>query len=1029
MFRKTGSAIMLFLLSVSTLTLAVTIQPAQSDFVWSGTIYIRADGSIDPDTAPISTADNVTYTLTGNVTSDADGIVVERDNIVVDGAGYTLNGSSLSGFPDGINLSGRSNVTVKNATLTDFHCGIYLYSSSNNTISGNNITANNGYGIWLRGSSNNNTISGNNITDNHAGIYLSYSSNNMLRSNTMDNNERNFGVYGDARSYFLNDADASNTVDGKPVYYWINKQDMVVPLDAGYVALVNCTRITVKNLNIINNREGILLVSTTNSTIIKNNMASNDCGIRLEWSFNNTISGNNVTANDWYGIDLDYSVNNTISGNNITANAAMHGSIYFYKCSNNSISGNNITNNMGGIQLHDSSNNVVSENNITNNLDGIILDSSSNNNISGNTFTNDGLHVYDSYQNSVVDNTVNGKPLVYLEGVVEYTVGDAGQVVLVNSDSIRVENLNLSRTSIGVQLWETTNSIIDGNNIVNNGYGIWLDSSSNNSINGNNITANNWGGIQLHDSSNNVVSENNITNNRDGIVLSSSSSNSISGNNVTANNDDGIALGSSSSNSISGNNIANNEYGVALYESSYNSISMNKITTNERGIHIQESSSNMVSGNNITANSEAGTWLHRSSDNSIYHNNFIDNSQQVYDYAWDSPHVSPSTNLWDDSYTGNFWSDYEERYPNATEIDDSGIWNTPYVIDANNRDRHPLMGPCTPPEHELLVSINAPTSLWLGSSSSLDAIVTNEGLNDEVDVELLLLINGTLADSRTILLLQAGDSYRLSYLWTPTNEETYNVTAYARPVLGEVSVENNQKTKFVTVAEVEVGVKAGDWIKCTYTISGWPGGQPYPEWLRVEFLTVEGTNATVYVTMRMSDGTEQSDTMTVDVAVGGGTFQGLSGFVIPANCTTGDSIYITGHGNLAIAGESTRIYAGASRTVVYANFSFQGNQLTYYWDKHTGVMVESSAIYPQLNITATAKATETNMWQAKPLLVGDLDNDGKVGIQDLAVAAKVFGSYPGHPRWNPIADINKDNTTNIVDLVLIAKNFGKNQQN
>jgi len=846
MFRETVSRIMLFLLLVSMLALVFNTQPVQSDYVWSETIYIHADGSIEPVEAPIFTVDSVTYTFTDNIVvdvpEDSSAIVIERDNIVLDGAGYTLQRTEAY-KAEGITLSGRTNVTVKNTQIENFIYGIRLVAD-------------------------------------------------------------------------------------------------------GYCS----------------------------------------------------ISGNNIIENK-FGIDLRYS-------------------------SSNSISGNNITNNMGGIQLHDSSNNVVSENNITNNLDGIILDSSSNNNISGNT-----LHVYDSYQNSVVDNTVNGKPLVYLEGVVEYTVGDAGQVVLVNSDSIRVENLNLSRTSIGVQLWETTNSIIDGNNIVNNGYGIWLDSSSNNSINGNNITANNWGGIQLHDSSNNVVSENNITNNRDGIVLSSSSSNSISGNNVTANNDDGIALGSSSSNSISGNNIANNEYGVALYESSYNSISMNKITTNERGIHIQESSSNMVSGNNITANSEAGTWLHRSSDNSIYHNNFIDNSQQVYDYAWDSPHVSPSTNLWDDSYTGNFWSDYEERYPNATEIDDSGIWNTPYVIDANNRDRHPLMGPCTPPEHELLVSINAPTSLWLGSSSSLDAIVTNEGLNDEVDVELLLLINGTLADSRTILLLQAGDSYRLSYLWTPTNEETYNVTAYARPVLGEVSVENNQKTKFVTVAEVEVGVKAGDWIKCTYTISGWPGGQPYPEWLRVEFLTVEGTNATVYVTMRMSDGTEQSDTMTVDVAVGGGTFQGLSGFVIPANCTTGDSIYITGHGNLAIAGESTRIYAGASRTVVYANFSFQGNQLTYYWDKHTGVMVESSAIYPQLNITATAKATETNMWQAKPLLVGDLDNDGKVGIQDLAVAAKVFGSYPGHPRWNPIADINKDNTTNIVDLVLIAKNFGKNQQN
>jgi hypothetical protein len=52
-----------------------------------------------------------------------------------------------------------------------------------------------------------------------------------------------------------------------------------------------------------------------------------------------------------------------------------------------------------------------------------------------------------------------------------------------------------------------------------------------------------------------------------------------------------------------------------------------------------------------------------------------------------------SVNFWDSGYPsgGNYWSDYEERYPNATEINDSGIWNTPYVIDANNKDNYPII--------------------------------------------------------------------------------------------------------------------------------------------------------------------------------------------------------------------------------------------------------------------------------------------------------------------------------------------------
>lgn len=50
-----------------------------------GTLYIRANGSIDPPTAPISTIDNVTYILTGNITSDADGIVMRETTLLLMG--------------------------------------------------------------------------------------------------------------------------------------------------------------------------------------------------------------------------------------------------------------------------------------------------------------------------------------------------------------------------------------------------------------------------------------------------------------------------------------------------------------------------------------------------------------------------------------------------------------------------------------------------------------------------------------------------------------------------------------------------------------------------------------------------------------------------------------------------------------------------------------------------------------------------------------------------------------------------------
>jgi hypothetical protein len=60
------SCLVLALLLTGMLTAALKIQPVSAN----GTIYIRADGSIDPSNASISTLDNVTYTLTDSIVVD-----------------------------------------------------------------------------------------------------------------------------------------------------------------------------------------------------------------------------------------------------------------------------------------------------------------------------------------------------------------------------------------------------------------------------------------------------------------------------------------------------------------------------------------------------------------------------------------------------------------------------------------------------------------------------------------------------------------------------------------------------------------------------------------------------------------------------------------------------------------------------------------------------------------------------------------------------------------------------------------------
>lgn len=50
--------------------------------------------------------------------------------------------------------------------------------------------------------------------------------------------------------------------------------------------------------------------------------------------------------------------------------------------------------------------------------------------------------------------------------------------------------------------------------------------------------------------------------------------------------------------------------------------------------------------------------------------------------------------------------------------------------------------------------------------------------------------------------------------------------------------------------------------------------------------------------------------------------------------------------------------------------------------------------------------------------------DFKVDMKDIATAAKAFGSYPGHSKWNTVADITGDYKIDIKDIAGIAKKFG-----
>jgi len=184
-------------------------------------IYIRADGTVE-GTDKIQRDGNV-YTFTGKISIDrakVDGIAVERDNIVVDGAGY-----SLQGLTDGVGILAlcRNNVAIKNLTgfiwlanssncvISGNNGSIRMDDSFNNSIAGNNITAGGTFGIMITDSYNN-RVYGNYIANNGNGIGLLSSENNTIYENTMANNTLDgIGLWGSTDNTLIRNNFINNT--------------------------------------------------------------------------------------------------------------------------------------------------------------------------------------------------------------------------------------------------------------------------------------------------------------------------------------------------------------------------------------------------------------------------------------------------------------------------------------------------------------------------------------------------------------------------------------------------------------------------------------------------------------------------------------------------------------------------------------------------------------------------------------------------------------------------------------------------
>jgi parallel beta-helix repeat protein len=153
------------------------------------TIYIRANGSVEGSDM-IQPAGSI-YIFTENIVNQS--ILVEKDSIVVDGAGYTLEGGHIW-------LENRRNVTIKNIEITRSDEGIRIMGNSiNNSIIENKIyeiKTSTGNAIWIYLGASNNIISGNIISNNSVGIKVDMSGSTTISENYISSNEMGIWLSG-----------------------------------------------------------------------------------------------------------------------------------------------------------------------------------------------------------------------------------------------------------------------------------------------------------------------------------------------------------------------------------------------------------------------------------------------------------------------------------------------------------------------------------------------------------------------------------------------------------------------------------------------------------------------------------------------------------------------------------------------------------------------------------------------------------------------------------------------------------------
>jgi parallel beta-helix repeat protein len=491
---------------------------------------------------------------------------------------------------------------------------------------------------------------------------------------------------------------------------------------------------------------------------------------------------------------------------------------------------------------------------------------------------------------------------------------------------------------------------------------------------------------------------------------------------------------------VENNTISNNSrYGLEFDWAVNCSVAKNHIVSNFRGVGVSEASNCCVYANNIADNTHCAIEMGTASSNIlIYHNNFVNNSNQAESYQ--------SANTWDNGYQGNYWSDYT-----GIDADSDGIGDTPYVVDADNQDRYPLMYPWSPlPVHNINTglgyaaiqeAINAPETLdghtiFVEAGTYYENVVVNKPVSlFGEDKDTTIIDGGQSGDTVTISNGVKFSGFTVqncgtAYYWLSgiMLSGSSNSTIFGNKVVNNLNGISLLSSSNNIVLDNNV-TATGDGI-----------------------YIIDSPNNTI----ASNNVAENGD---------GIILHGSSGNIISGNNVTNNLFYgilLTWSSNYNVLTDNTvactdydglRLFKSSNNMIFQNSFVNNSPQVSTgdsldnvwddgyssggnYWSDYNATDLYSG---PNQNETGSDGIGDTPyvidaynrdnyplMHQSQYVpLAGDLNLDGTVDISDAILAALAFGSYPGHPRWNGQADLNQDNVIDIFDIIILVNNFGK----